>query len=1261
MALYTRVSNHVFDDFPAFYKWMETQQFDFISNADRKPILKKGQKVFIRATGMLYGVLEDFSDIEEILEKDVRGSYLPQLRKDQDKVFRLFSPAIPDVELFTSVAPGTIDFKLGCNLITQNATINIAFETDEESFNRTSTLTVTNIGNVKINTGEYVIDYRTGEGNQQFRRNTEFTPSPNSTYALIAKSSDLIYMIETGRTSFSLEQEIPYVPSEAPADKGPSVQAVSKSLAEIRNLLENSVKEASGFLVYCGVNPITNTVERIKEDAYVLDIMYATNTESELPEPTRGDQISLVLHDQSTVKVLKTITISEPTYMPNSIYLGEGNFGTENVSANISKKYPAAYIGEIVGNFDTETEWRLTSLGWTDTRVPIGDSEYVHNSTYLGTYNPIESPSIQAKAIDMIYPLAKEGNIVNNNITKTEWEKGITSWSDTKNEIGTTPTTIRNPIIIGTFSYDPSDDAQVRAGLSFRYSDKLETGDIIYVTGSAEWMYDKATNDWTNTGNPEGTSLKIPNPDYLGTGSYGVGEDAANNLKLTITNAVAGNYIGNEDSNTDWKFDGEGWIDTSQIIGTYSQIDNPHYKGTYDFDKFNSAEVKTIMNVSFGNPMIGGIVYNNETGTEWKFTDTDGWDDTYRVNYSTPEQIPNNNIIGSFTYLESWTAPEKTLNLLFPNAKGNSYVFNESTGTIWKLVPETLAWIDTFEAYGEVPEDDPLFLGKSEYKTNPPTDNYILQRVYPNAKDGQFVWNLNSDSYIELVLRNWTDTGGKAKERFLYKEEGVYGWKEVNTSPITSGSLFHLLSVDTASRSEVYWFANTWNIVDFETITVPEASNEFSGTIKGSQAWGYVEIVEDSQGKSVGKVVGITNTGEGTKFLTDAGTYEYLDTLVFVTSDVDLYLNQESGNDDNTGYASDQAWQTPLKLAQWLKTNVLNYEYNPDKTDYPKRITLHLEGNAPDKDLVLDGLPYLIVTGKGMLNEYPCKMLQITNASVTLKDIAVRDRVVAWKSKLKTASHAMSFGIDLINSLWEQEVNSNFIFGNTDKPEKAVIRVDADSTMYHSAKITTQAELYSYTPFLEIKGRYVKGNDGRFFSEVNPRSGVKFKFFPETELIGVAIKWLEDNVPYEYLSSIDTDTPHVFPNVQTMYGTDEKSGFRIGDGTDILDVIKDKLKKANAVFDTLEEVYALPQEDRYVGYWFYVKQNERYYYFKGGTTNGHVKEYIVPEYNIQYRVKDGLYDWLNVFPFANVNEEGFLTDEPIYGDIMKPITWKTKI
>lgn len=1267
MALYPRLANHVFDTFDAFKEWMTDQQYDIIVNPKRQPILKKGQKVFIKDTGIVYGVVENILDVADVLATNDKGTIESKLRSDQNYIFRLFSPAIPVLHIYPKATPGKVDLYLGQTVVAQNTSITLKFEKDNESFNKTTYLTILTNGGVTINSGKFIVDCWTGEGNIQYRPDSEITPNPNSTYAFIVKNSELVYMIEVGRTIFSLEQEIPFTPGDAATDKGPSVQAVSKSLAELRDYMDKAIKESTGFLVYCGIDPATNLVAPVKEDSYVVDIMYATNTEKELPIPIAPDNYSLVLKNQSFVRVFKSKTLQDPVYLRNSLYLGEGEFGNaEEAPNNIQEKYPSARVNAIVSNLDTGTEWKLTNSGWKDTYIPNGDSEYAHTPNYLGVYNPSQDTAVQSAAINMVYPLSENGDIVYNKTTDTEWQKKNNTWSDTKQPIGTSPTTVENSAIIGTFEWDPTNDDQVRAVLTVKYADEdLETGDLISVQGGNEWIYDKDTNSWTNTGEPNGTNSLIENPQYLATGNYGEGGEAENILAQEFEDPEENDCVGNLDTNTDWVFNGESWVDTEMPLGTYSKIFSPAYKGTFFFDKDDSSEVAAAMSAVFPKPFEGAIAYNDTTGTEWTYSKEYGWTNTYRTNLSTPEEIPNKAILGDYTYLEYWTPPSRTLRLLYPNAKGNSFVYNISTGTKWKLISDTLTWINTKEPIGEIPEDNPLYLGMDAYRTNPPTDEYILEALFPNANNGNFVWNLNSDSYWELVRSKWIDTGSKNKTRFLLREAGIYRWEEIGDSKITAGNMFHLLSRgEEASKSEVYWFANTWNMVDFETITVPQFSNDLTGTIKGSKGWGYVEAVEDSEGNTVGKVVGITNTGDGSRVLTDSGEYRYLNAVSDISSDTDIYINQELGNDEDSGMSSDRAWKTTLRLAQWLKDNAVTFEYNPDKKDYPKRVTLHIEGNAPDKDLFLDGIPYLNVVGLYSENPevYPCKMLHITNSSVTLTNIACRDRIIAWKSKLKTDKEISCRGLRLVCSQWEQEDKSNIIFDPVSDKKVPVIQVDADSTMYHSAKITTNANLYTYTPFLQLEGRYIKGALGVFISEENPRPGVKFEIKPTCEIIGTNLEWMTENIPYGYLKSVDTDTPHVFPSVQTAYGTEEKSGFKIGTGKDLIDVIKDKLIKDTPVFNSLEEVYALPDEERYVGKYFYIKNKGGYYYFRDGIANENVKEWIAPVYNIQYRVPvNGLYNWLNVFPFANVDEQGWLTDEPIYGEVFKPITWNTKI
>lgn len=1257
MAVYPRLANHVFDTFDSFKEWMTVQQFDFIANPNRAPILKKGQKVFIKQSCILYGVLEDITNIEEVLAKDAKGLLLSSLKEGQGYMFRLFAPSEPFMGLYTKQNPGEIKLKLGQTVVVQNANIDFAFETDLESLNRTTYLTVTSNGGVKINSGKFLVDCWVGDGNKQFKPNTTFAPLANSTYAIIVKSSELVYMVEIGKTSFALEQTIPDIPADASQDKSPSVQAVSKSLAEFRSLLDSAIKESSGFLVYCGVNPATNKVARVSEDEYTTDIMYAANTEKELPPPTKSNQYSLVLNDQNSVKVMQSNMVTEPIFMDNALYLGEGHYGDEdNAPTNLLSAIRNPVPNSIVSNLDTKTEWRFNGLTWVDTRIPCGDSQYVHSAAYLGIYDPTHSNEIQNLALDMIFPLAGRGSIAYNSITDTEWRKGNEKWSDTGNPIGTTPTVIENPIVEGSFHWDPNSDAQVRALLKLKYGNTLNTGDIIGVDGGNSWMYDSPSEDWTNTGENASAFERIVNEKYLSTEDYGEGIEAANALAIKYNEvAQEGDYVGNTGTGTDWRYDGSAWVDTEDEIGTHATIPNPAYKGEFIFDKYDNMEVKTALDAAFPSANNKQVIYNEETGTEWEYSPSDKWSNTFRLNYSTPEEVTNESIVGNFTYLEYWTPPERTLHLIYPNAKAGNYVYNLSTGTKWELSKDTLTWVDTFEAYEKdeegapiVPEDDANYLGQNEYETNPPTDEYILQRVFPEAKNGQFCWNLNSDTYWEMVTRKWVDTGGKTKIRFLYQQEGKYDWKEVGVSSISSGNLFHLLSRgEEASRSEIYWFANTWNIVDFETVTIPQFSNEHTGTLQGALGWGYVEAVSTPDGRTVGRVVGITNEGDGTKFLTDAGTYEYFDTLNEVRADVDLYINMESGDNDNTGLTPDEAWADTFKLGRWLKNNLVSYHYDPNGRDYPSRVTLHVLGNCPNKDLFIDGIPYLEVVGEKTEGEvkYPCKMLHVTNSSVTVSDMECNGRIVAWKSKVKTDAKNVCKGVKLVSSEWEQEEGSELIFAPTDDLKNPVISIDANSLMHHTGKITTHADLYSYVPFLKIAGKYVRGIEGEFASSMI-RPGDKFLLEPTGEIIGADIQWMTDNIPYEYINSTDTDTPHVFPSVQTAYGTEDKTGYKIGNGKDIADILKDKLVKSNAVFDTLDDVYALPEEKRYDGFVFYVRQKEQFYYFRGGTSNNNIREYIAPVYHIKYEVKDGFYDWLNTFPFGNVTPDGFLLDGP---------------
>lgn len=1261
MALYARLASHVFDTFAAFRDWMVVQQFDIATKPERAPILKAGQRVAIRDIKCIYIVTQPILDVSSILEPDTKGGYLDQLIQGQAYLFATYAPAGPRVQLNAALTEDTL--ALNEILITQNASITLAFDNQGENFNKSSNLYITHTGNVTLNTGKFIVDVWSGEGNTRYRAGKTLELSKNSSYLIILKQADLVYMIEMGKTSFDLSQNIPDSPDDASPDKIPSEQAVSKGLLKLNETLQQAIDNSSGFLSYSGINPATDTIIKITDETQASDIAYTARTVDELAAPTEGNMYALVLRDTSSVNVYKSKTVIEPIYHANSKYLGEGNFGTQvdEVNTAITASYPRAVKGDIVSNLDTNTEWEFNSLEWVETIRPAKESLYAYNSSYLGIYAVKKDPTLQALAIDMCFPKGKDNDIVNNTLTNTEWTKGTSGWKDTGNPFGSTAM-MSNPKVSGFFTWSATDIIAVEAALRFQYGETLDDGSIVSVKGGNEWVCIREVSEsgeesvrWMDTGNSAGTSAEIDNPRYFGTGNFGTGIEASNNLILAYPDAQTGDAIGNNDTETDWLFD-VTWKDSESPIGTYSKITNPLYVGEYDFSNDDRYEMSAILAAKFTDAPIGNIVYNNEYNSEWEKLEAGNWEDTYNELYTTPQMVQSDKILGTFSYPQSWTPPATIIAQAFPDAIPGNFVNNNSTGTEWELSKEKLYWVDTKRPVGTtIIEDNPNYLGEGNYKTNPPTDNYILLLVYPKATEGQFVTNLATNTQWEFARSKWGDTKAELLNKWLMDREGVYEWEFRTTSGISNGALFHITTrYPETDKTGVYWFANTWNILDFESIEIAGFTNEEAGIIMGKRLFGYVMSVPDADGNPTGKVYGLENTGTGKRFLNDKGEYASGVTKEELTTNTHIYLNFETGNDDNTGLSEAQAWKTNSRLALYLASQSQTYVFTPNKPDYPARITVHIAGNGEFQDLVIENIAYLTIVGSGEAStaKAHCKRLHIVNSSVTLGNaLSIKERIVAWKSKVRTTDTVSCGGIYLVDSQFEQATSSVLNLQDPAEPSISAIYIDEDSSFYHASTINTEVNLNNTVPFLNILGTYTKGNAGSFYSS-SIRRGQKYVVGPRAIVIGTSSTWMEEgnNIPYVNIVSQNISTPITVPVIRTLYGTEDKTGFEIADGTDLAELMS-KGGGGFLVKETIADALRdIPQQDRYLGMMIYITQLRGYYYFKKGVTDTDLVPYIVPHYNITKVISPccAASNWQETFPWNHVDEEGNLTDKDLY-------------
>lgn len=1249
MAVYARLASHVFSSFEEFKDWIIIQQFDISSRPERAPILKAGQRVVITDTKSVYIVSKHITDGADILSPDPKGGFYPQLLEGQDFLFTVYSPQRPRLDAAPASAAGTTTLVLNEAYAAQNMAITLGFDAQKENHKKMSSIHVLSEGNVTLNTGAFTVDTWTGEGNERYRPGKVIALHRNSSYICILQNASLVSLIETGRSTFDLSQDIPEHPGAASATAIPSEKAVSESILNLNTKLTEAIEASSGFLRYAGVDPSTNIIIEVDEDNAASDIAYAVNTKEDLATPSIENLFSLVLNNNTSVSVFKSEAVVQPTFAANPNYLGIGSYGTVDVSQAISVAFPLAKQRNIVSNTDTNTEWEYNGATWIETVRPAEESKYAFNLSYLGVYAFRQTPSLIGKAIGMVFPLAVTNNVVNNTVTSTEWKKTATTWLDTGKAIGTS-VPILNSKVSGRFEWDNSDPAMVKAALYIRYGTSQDNGKIIQVAGSTEWIYDayNASNPWSDTGNPGGTSNDIPNLRYLGEGSYGTGASAANAIMLAYPSARANDVVGNKDSDSDWKFIGATWSDTKEALGLNKVMPNPLYGGVYTFDQNNTGEVSAVIGGKYPFAKKGDVVYNLSTSTEWvKEVD---WSNTYKPNYTTPERVPDPNVLGTFNYLENWTSPAETLNALFPSASYGSFVCNTSTGTEWELSSASMFWIDTGRPIGSTAvEGNNRYLGTSPYKTNPPIDTYILPLAHKNATENQFVTNLTTDSHWVFLRGRWVNTRAKDMNKWLFDQVGVYKWGLKEISGIKPGYVFHLTTrYPETSNSEVYWFANSWNSLDFDAQSTGPFSNAVSGVILGKETFGYVAAEKDAKDNSVGKVSGLTDRGFGDKFLNDAGEYTSAVTVKTLVNDVSLYMNLTSGDDANTGLSASQAWKTPALLKMYLLSASSSYKYTPGTNAYPSRITLYMLGTNSLEDLVIENAPHLTIIGPSSVIA-TCKRLHIVNSTVVLKDIIIQDRLVVWKSKVSIASPVTCKGINLVDSVMEQLAKVTIPSADSGIP---VIDIDSTSSFYHNGHLYCQANLANNTPYINLLGSYTKGPLGTFENNlVSNLKGIKISVGSKGQVVGATLNWLNNNIPYAGYATADMLNTVSVPSIRTLLSTEDKTGYQIADGRDLAEVIRGSggmLVKA-----TIAEALRVPVGERFLGMMIYIQQMKGLYYFRDGILDKDLIRYIVPHYNITNVVYPCHTDaWANQFPYQNVDNENFLTnsDQTPYED-----------
>lgn len=1203
MAIHLRLANHTFDTFEAFKEWMIEQQFDISRNPDRAPILRAGQRVSIRDLKSEYVVIKTITDVGSVLEPDPSGGFLDQLKVGQDFIFAAHSPASTRIALH----PSKTNEKIGINelLITQNADVTLDFNEQGENFNRSSTLQVTCTGNVSLNTGKFKVESWSGEGNTTYLTNTVIPLSRNTRYTIVLSKKDLVYLIEEGKVAFDLSQSIPIIPSEASPTKIPSEQAVSTGFAQLNELIQQYVDDSGGFLRYSGIDPASDMVVPAANNT-VKDIAYAVKTEDELPSPS-GMMYALVLNGNEDVKVYGSIAKVQTTYRPNSLYLGKGSYGTDAAKAEvaISKAYPKPVRGNIVSNLDTGLEWKFNGIGWEETFSPAGDSEFEHSDEYLGVYSLRKDPEAQRAAINMCFPLAGNNFIVNSTVTNSEWKKISGVWTNTGKDIGTSAQ-VPNPKVAGSFSWSPTDSVAVVAALIHTYEKSLIVGDIISVEGGNEWRYSLVANEpvWTDTGKEAETSERIPNPQYITVGNYGVGIDCANRLQFTFPNANNGDCVGNRDTNTDWMCDGEAWEDTEKVLGTCSTLPNPIYKGVYSFNKNNEGELLAVLDAKFGTAPIGSIIYNLEFDSEWERMST-GWADTYQPLYTTPQMSPNSFVLGTFNYGQDWTPPSVLLTRAFPEAKMYSIARNLSTGTEWELTPDK-GWVDTGKASGTTPEADPRYVGEGSYRTNPPTDSYIIPAIYGNESEGKFVTNMTTNTQWEYTRGKWVDSRTNLLTRWVIASEGSFDWELRGISPIFNGALFHIVTRSPSTDvTGIYWFANSWNTLDLELVSIANFTNDERGLIQGKEEFGFVTS-SVSNNVPYGKVHGLVSDGKGNKFLNDRGMYEYATTSTDLTSVAHVYVNFESGNDDNDGLAPERAWRTNAKLNSFLERNysVPNKSTNAAQ-EFVCLVAVHMAGVGANQVLSLNNVSHVKVVGEGSdKNRNCCKRLSITNSNVMLGGyFSALDDIYATNSTVEVIDYARCRSLNIRQSSFTVNRGATLEFQPDGDTKVSPLTIKPGAVFTHKGNLLSEVSLDSNVAFLNIEGCYI--NENGTFSAPSTMAGMKFLIKPGASLIGATENSLRIGIPYAKEGYVDTSSPVMMPGVRTMGSTSSKTGYCISDGKDLADIIAEEINKnslkgiivKNTTEEALREVILA---NRYEGMLFYIIQEERYYFFKGG-------------------------------------------------------------
>ncbi len=1248
MALYVRLASHVFNTFEAFKNWMLVQQIDIASNPSRAPILLAGQKVTISDTKTVYAAVQEITKVEDILEPDLNGGFLPKLLTGQSFLFPVFAPGIANLAIYPASTPGTVSLKLGEELMVHNAAITLSFDGQEENWNRTSSIHVLDEGNVSLNTGAFSVYVRTGTEVAKYREGKVVTLQKNSSYLLVLQNKTNVQLVETGKSTLPLSTVIPDNPNAALDTNIPSEKAVSTTIFNLNDRLSKAIKSSTGFLQYTGVDPSTDTVVKMADNELAVDIAYAAGSMEELPAPSIDNIYALTLNDNTTVNVLRSKTEVTPVFSVNPNYLGEGHFGTSGVSLAIITAYPGAVNNNVVSNLDTNSEWYYNGITWIETIRPAGDSKYLHNLNYKGVYDFRRTPSYIAKAIQMLFPLSVNGNIVNNAVTNTEWEKSAGVWVNSGRPVGATAQ-VNNPKVSGTFAWDPTNADQVKSVLIFRYGATHDDGKILLVQGGTEWKYDayNVLNPWSDLGTPAGTHSDLPSPMYLGTGSFGVGAAAANSILLAHPEAVAGNYIGNTDTASDWSFDGTVWTDAGEAIGYYSKIPNPAYGGEYVFDAGNGAEVSAAISGTYPTAPVSNVVYSMMTNSEWMKSESGLWENTFSPNQTTPPKVDNPNILGSFNYLEYWAPPAETLKLVFPEAKYGYFVNNTSTGTEWEYSKDYLAWVDTLRPSGTTPtEGNDHYLGAAPYKTNPPTDTHILNMLFPNSAEGTFVHNITTDTYWYVLRGTWVSTKEKLLNRWMYDQVGVYSWEKRGTSVVLPGNLFHLTTryIDT-TKSEIYWFANSWNVLDFDSETATPFTTVKPGFLTGKKSFGFVEPYVDENDVTFGKVNGLVTSGSGNKYLDDTGNYNTVISPQVLAS-TDVYVDFVGGNDSQDGLTAMSAWKTLDRAKLFLATVNANYDSASGKSIYPAKVTLHLLGENATQDFTIENVSYLTVVGQPGSPVASCKKLSIINSSVTLQKIATKEVITTWKSKMQFIDGLSCGGLDIVESSVEQKSKLTIPQANSGYP---AINIDERSLFYHGAAIETGVNLGASVPFINVQGTYVRGSNGSFVNLTNVLlRGVKASIGSLGRLIGADLNWFNNHVPYVTHADADSPDPLRLPTIRSMYGTDEKTGFQIADGRDLADVIGAGHTGITVKSTYLQALREIPIEERKQGMTVFIQQLKGLYYFRDGILDKDLVRMVIPHYNITYSVQECCADaWVDQFPYDLVDDENFLQENPV--------------